>query len=374
MNKIVICHIIFKLDYGGLENGLVNIINNLNSKDFHHSIISLTSVTSFQNRINCKEYEIIEINKKEGKDIRAFFRVYKAIRKINPDIVHTRNISAIDMLLPAKIAGVKNLIHSEHGLNLQEIHGKYLRYNLMRRMSNFIVKKFVVVSEDLFNWLNIELKIPKNKITLIYNGVDTNLFNHVRNQNIYSKYFGQNDLMIIGTIGRLEKVKNQTFLANAFVKLLKEYPQYKDMIRLVIVGNGNLKSEIKSILKNSGMLHLAWLSEFRDDVINFYQGFSIFVLPSIREGISNTILEAMACGLPVIACKVGGNPELVKENRTGYLIEVNNIDSLVNALLKYIQNNEIADTHGKNGRAFVVQNFSLDKMISKYDKLYREII
>ena len=367
----VICHIIHKLDFGGLENGLVNLINAMPSDEYRHVIVSLKPSTDFQKRISQPDVQVVTINKAEGKDLGAYLRLWRLLRSLHPDIVHTRNIPALDMLFPAAMAGVKRLVHSEHGLDITELDGHHVRYNRLRRLSRTVAKRYIAVSRDLQLWLHEGIGIPEEKISLIYNGVDTNRFHP--NQTLaldISHEFVMPQLFVLGTVGRLESIKDQVTLARAFVRILELRPALRQTLRLAIVGDGNLRFEVEKILDSAGSRALAWLPGFRNDASYLYPLFDVFVLPSRREGISNTLLEAMASGLPVVATCVGGNPEVVEENVTGFLVEPNDPELMAHALLRYINDATLVTEHGRAARARVEKHFSLDAMVSEYRRVY----
>jgi sugar transferase (PEP-CTERM/EpsH1 system associated) len=373
-HRRLICHIIFRLDFGGLENGLVNLINLLPWNIYEHAIICLTNTTTFQKRIRRPDVRIFELQKEPGKNLTVYGRVWRLVRGLHPDIVHTRNLPSIDMLAPAALAGVRRLIHSEHGLDFMELEGKHRKYNQLRRLSRLIVKRYIVVSRDLTVWLNRNVGIPMDKISLIYNGVDTERFHPAQSTSmVLPRGFAPPGSFIIGSLGRLEPVKDQVTLTRAFLRLLEIRPQLRNILRLVIVGDGKLRPEIEDLLSYNGAANLAWLPGFRDDVAELYREFSLFVLPSRREGISNTILEAMASGLPVVATSVGGNPEIIKDGLTGKLVPPADPNALASALLLYLDNQQLITIHGNGGRKCVLDNFTISEMLRCYRHIYDTI-
>lgn len=372
--RTLICHIIFRLDFGGLENGLVNLINCLPSEEYVHTIICLEHATEFRQRIRQSDVKIYELHKKKGKDISMYWRIWKLLRQIKPDIVHTRNIGTIDMLLPAYLSGVKKLVHGEHGLEFMELEGENSKYNLFRRVIQVIVKKYIVVSHDLLIWLNNEVGVKREKISLIYNGVDIKKFHSATgSKDILPPRFAPDNAIIIGSIGRMEEVKDQMTLVKSFVQLLQNHPELYNDIRLIIVGDGRMIGDIRHYLKDKGVESLVWLPGFCDNVADFYRLFDVFVLSSKREGVSNTILEAMACGLPVIATDVGGNPEIVMNHSTGQLVAVESPDDVEKALLKYISNPLVRKNHGNIARARALSEHSLTAMVEKYRSVYQSL-
>jgi glycosyltransferase involved in cell wall biosynthesis len=165
-------------------------------------------------------------------------------------------------------------------------------------------------------------------------------------------------------------VKDQTNLARAFVHALRHMPTARARLRLVIVGEGGLRGEIERILDEGHARDLAWLPGERADVPDVMRGLDCFVLPSLAEGISNTILEAMASGLPVIATRVGGNTELMEPGMTGRLVPAADSPALAREVLGYFSEPALARRHGRAGRNFVERRFSLDRMVDQYQELY----
>ena len=367
----LICHIIYRLAIGGLENGVVNLVNYLPAAKYRHAIVCVTEATDFARRIERTDVEIHEIHKRQGKDFAAYGRMWRLLTNIKPDVVHTRNLPALDMLLPAWIAGVPRLVHSEHGRDLIELDGKNAKYNRFRRLSRLVVDQYLAVSQDLSDWLRTEIGIPVPRIRTIYNGVDTRRFTpEGKTRSVLPDGFAPTGTIVVGTFGRIDGLKNQLGLAEAFLYLLARKPDLRRSLRLVIVGDGDQRREIESALAKADALDLCWLPGFREDTSALYRALDIFVLPSLREGISNTVLEAMASGLPVIANRVGGNPEILPENVAGRLIPVSDEAALAAAILDYVANPELIHRHGESARAHVVRNFSLDTMVASYDQLY----
>ena len=175
-NLPLVCHIIYRLAVGGLENGLVNLLNNLPTRQYRHAVICLTTATDFRRRIRRPGVEIYEIHKKPGKDFAAYGRVWRLLRQLRPRIVHTRNLPAIDMLAAAKLAGVPRTVHSEHGFDMMELDGKHPWYNWLRSLSRLAVDRYIAVSRDIKDWLQRDVHVGVARLNLVYNGVDTERF------------------------------------------------------------------------------------------------------------------------------------------------------------------------------------------------------
>jgi glycosyltransferase involved in cell wall biosynthesis len=182
------------------------------------------------------------------------------------------------------------------------------------------------------------------------------------------------DSIVIGTIGRMEAVKDQATLARAFAMLVPQVSNGRRRLRLIMVGDGVLRSTAQKILDEAGCSDMAWLPGLRNDVPELLQAMDIFVLPSLVEGISNTILEAMSCGLPVVATRVGGNEELVVEGETGYLVPSGDPRAMVEAIRRYVDDPGLRKRHASNARARVEREFGIDDMVGRYAALYDDLL
>jgi glycosyltransferase involved in cell wall biosynthesis len=179
---------------------------------------------------------------------------------------------------------------------------------------------------------------------------------------------------LVGTVGRMQTVKDQTLLARAFVRALALAPALRPRLRLVLVGDGPLRAQAQAILAEGGVADLAWLPGERSDVPDVMCGLDLFVLPSQAEGISNTILEAMACACPVLATRVGGNAELVEPGVTGELVLAGDVEAMAQALVALAADPASAARLGQAGRARVEQRFCLQAMVGAYQRLYEQVL
>jgi sugar transferase (PEP-CTERM/EpsH1 system associated) len=372
----LIAHVIFRLGTGGLENGVVNLINNLPDDQFRHAVICMTDYTDFRKRITNDQVQVYCLNKKPGKDFTVYFRLWLLLMKIQPDILHTRNLSALEAQLPGFFAGVKHRVHGEHGRDIDDVDGINPRYLFLRRLFRPLIQRYIPMSLDLESWLLQQIKVPADKITQIYNGVDLNRFKpeHKKTRELLPIEFRLPHLKIIGTVGRLDPVKNQITLIDAFIHLLNTAPEVKNKVRLVLVGAGIMQEKLLKLVQEAGLTPWVWFAGERSDVAELMATLDIFVLPSINEGISNTILEAMATGLPVIASKVGGNPELVVDNETGFLVPKQDPSAIAHAIKHYLDNPELMTTHGQAGRSRCESMFSLQRMLADYERVYEQLI
>ncbi|MGB5104086.1 MAG: TIGR03088 family PEP-CTERM/XrtA system glycosyltransferase, partial [Steroidobacteraceae bacterium] len=352
----LIAHVIHRLDFGGLENGLVNLVNRLPAERYRHAIVCLAGFNPvFRQRIQRDDVEVISLDKRPGKDVGAYGRMWRVLRRLRPAIVHTRNLGTVDMQWVAAAARVPHRIHGEHGWEASDPQGLDPRSLRIRRACRPVIHRYVPMSRDLARWLEQDVGVPHDRIRQLYSGVDCDRFYPPSDYPLSAIRYP----LVLGTIGRLDPVKNQTSLLEAFATLGSE----RGDLRLTIVGDGPLRGTLESRAASLGIAEWVTFTGARNDTPDLLRSFDVFVLPSINEGISNTILEAMATGLPVVAGRVGGNPELVEDGVTGRLYDPVVPDALEHALLPYLADPSLRRAHGTAARARVVQNFSLDAMV-----------
>lgn len=370
----LIAHVVHRFDIGGMENGLVNLINRTPASRYRHAIICLTDYTSFKSRL-AREVPLYAIHKREGKDLRHYARLWRALKRLRPDIVHTHNLPALESQFLAMLAGVRARIHGEHGRDVRDLDGASRRYRFIRACFRPVVTRFVPLSRDLARYLSEDVGVPESKIEVICNGVDTDRFRPASDarRTLREKLFGRGDHIVIGSVGRMESVKDPLTLVRAYRRLVEAMPESRSAMRLLMVGDGSLLRAVQDELEQADLAGMAVLPGASDDVPELLQAMDIFVLPSLAEGISNTILEAMASGLAVVATDVGGNAELVVVNETGLLVPRSDPERMARAMASYVDNAPLRRRHGARGRERVAENFSIDGMISKYLDVYDDV-
>jgi sugar transferase (PEP-CTERM/EpsH1 system associated) len=366
---IRILHVLHAFSAGGLENGIVNLINR-SPEHLVHELCLLSKSGEFVDRLT-RPVVVHEMNKKSGNGLGLMFGLRGLFQRRHVDIIHTRNWAAFDGVLASCLTPKPVLIHGEHGRDISDPEGKIYRRNLARRLLAFRATKFVAVSRDLYTWLRQTVRIPKSKLTFIPNGVDTDRFSPVsRPDATLRKEFGIGDHeFVVGTIGRLDPVKNHQGL----IRAVRRLQEGGNPVRLVIAGDGPLRHEIETSAKQSLVEPNALVLGYRPDVERLYRIFDMFVLNSFAEGMSNTLLEAMASGLPVICTAVGGNVELVKNRETGFLISPGDDAALANAIEDYGARSKDSKTVATKARNLVVDSFSLTHMIDQYTALYNSV-
>ncbi len=368
----LVAHIVYRFDTGGLENGVVNLINHLPAGLFRHMVVALTEVTDFKRRLHDPSVPCVALHKPPGHGARVYPQLWRLLRAYRPSIVHTRNLAALEMQVAAWAARVPVRIHGEHGRDVDDLDGSSQRHQRMRRIYSPFVQRYVALSQDLHTYLVHRVGLAPQRIERIYNGVDAQRFSPPAGgpNPIPGAPFAAPAHWLVGTVGRMQAVKHQTLLARAFVLALQQQPALRERLRLVLVGEGPVRALAQAVLAEGGVSNLAWLPGERADVPAVMQGLNAFVLPSLAEGISNTILEAMSSGLPVIATEVGGNAELVQLGLTGLVVPSDDVPAMADAICSLANQPDKARRMGAAGRAAIEQHFSLQAMVAAYQQLY----
>jgi sugar transferase (PEP-CTERM/EpsH1 system associated) len=361
-----VVHVVYCLRVAGLENGVVNVANGLRSR-FRQTVVCIEDVGPLGQRLP-QEVPVIRLGKAPGSNLGMAWRLIRILRPLRPDIVHSRNWAALDAVIAARLAGVPVVIHGEHGREAFDPDGRNRRRNVIRRVMSPMIDQFVTVSADLRRWL-VDVGIPARKITHISNGVETTRFCPDGRPAGRARLGLPEDAIVVGTVGRLEPVKDHLTLLEAFAALGERTPA----VFLVIVGEGRTRPALEQRIGRPDLAGRVRLVGERSDVPALLNGFDVFVLSSIAEGTSNTILEAMATGLPVIATRVGGNPELVQDGVTGSLVPPGDWRRMAGALASYIDDAARRRAHGEAGRRRAVEQFSLDRMAAGYGDLYESL-
>ena len=210
--------------------------------------------------------------------------------------------------------------------------------------------------------------VPATKNQLINNGVDTDRFQPLRADALAALPAIRRPFTI-GTVGRIQDIKNHKGLVLAFLRLCELLPAQRDLLHLTIVGDGPLMPALQAQVAASGAAERIRLTGARADIDELMRSFDVFALPSFAEGTPITLLEAMACGLPVVASRVGGIPEVVSDDN-GTLVAPADHEAMAAAFANYFSDAALAARHGTAARLAVQQHYSMAAMLGNYTALY----
>ncbi len=371
---IKIGYIVSSLNYGGVEKYVVDLANNIDRSGFDPVIFSLSSHIPLSSQLNSNT-RIHTFERKKGNDPGLWLQLSKKISQEKIDVLHSNNWSTYLETVAAKLLSLRpRLIHVQHGMEANDEQTQRRRFakNRLRQACTFFTDQVAVVSEATKSFVQTEWYTPPDKIHLIHNGVNTDFFKPGSGKQIdhFKEKLGvTNTACIIGSVGRLMKVKNYAMLIKAFSMIVSKNPD----TRLVLVGDGPEKKSLQHLVQNLGIENKIIFAGTTSDVRSFLQIMDIFVLPSFSEGVSLSLLEAMAAGCPAVATAVGGNKEVINPFQNGLLVPSDNPAAMAHALENLINDQLLYQRLRENSRKTVIRKFSLKQMIYHYQQLYRKL-
>lgn len=365
-NRIRIAHLINYLSPAGKEVGVIKLLNAMDESCFQGYLIVINEVLDYLS-LDSGKVRVISLNKKEGNDPRIPFRLAKILRDEKIDIVHTHAWGTlVEGILAGKMAGSPLIIHGEHGT----FHADFKR-RMVQRMFFNLADHVLSVSAVLADNLSQKIGFDRKKITPILNGVDATKFKKdaAKRRHYRTIHHIDDRTVVIGTVGRRMKVKNHQLIIQAANLLRQNNYDFK----MAIVGETPSYSIGDELERMVAHLQLEKYVEFfgkQDDIAGYLNMFDIFVLPSLSEGCSNVIQEAMATELPALVSDVGGNLELVEDEKSGLLFRSNDVQDFTAALERLMNDRRLCEQLGQNARARMDRDFSLEAMIGNYTDFY----
>lgn len=372
---ITILHLLNKFTFGGTERVIVNLVRK--SPDHIRNIIGSFYDFSeeFVREIPEKHEFIYCLHKRDGNDIRIPFRIASLSKKFDVNIIHSLGWATYaEGLIAAYLLGKRRrFIHSYRGKTRADLMGIPRRRIYTEKLFSNFCEAIVVPSEESKREYAELVGIDASKIRVIYNGVDVDRFkgnDSLRWPRRREMGIGDGEI-VVGSVGRFDPVKNMTGLVIAFSKL-KEQERIKS--KLLLVGDGPELPGIVALVKDLELKPRVVFTGMSADIPKWLSAMDVYVQPSHFEGVPNSVLEAMAAGLPVIATRVGGVPEIVADRETGFLVPSNNQESLTRAIESLVKDLEKGRQMGTCGRRRVTSLFSIEKMAKEYEALYETVL
>jgi len=371
-NKKTIIHLIQSLDNGGCENMLLRTLPLLSN--FNHILVTLKKDGELAEKFKNKGFEIININQASLFNLVCYFRLIKIIKKINPDIVITYLFHAdmIGRLFVQPFIKVSVIPFLRTTYN----HEKYKFARLTEKLTKCFVKQYLANSESVKNFYVEGIGVAKEKITVIPNGIDVDFYDNIKRDENFRESLGikKEDLAII-CVANLHINKGHKYLLEAFEKLhsplLSQGGGSRGGLKLLLVGDGDEKENLLKQSENYESKNNILFLGKRNDVPKLLKISDIFVLPTLFEGMSNAIMEAMACELPIITTGIPENQELIENNKTGILIAKENSNEIIKVIRKIISNENFKNQLGYNAKNVITNKFNLNSIIPYLTKLLK---
>jgi len=362
-HKIKICHVVNRLEIGGMENGVINISNQLDRTKFQPLICCLKGLGPMSHRLK-SDVRLVNMGFNEGAAPLSFLKMMTFFRREKPDIVHAHGwgTGSFCSIIGARLARVPVAINGEHGFFFLKPYQIFLQRILAR-----LCQRLLSVSESLKAEAEQYFHFNQNRISVIVNGVDEEKFNGKYDVRYLKRKLFSNvtkEHFIIGCVGSLKPSKNQNMLLQA----LKEIADKRYFV--LFIGDGPDRQKLENNAAQYGIRDQVLFLGARHELHELFCVMQALVITSLKEGLSNVTLEAMASGLPVISTRVAGMTDVVRDGETGYLIALNDVTALKEKILQLSQNQQLAQTMGARGHLLISSNYSLKKMIAAYEKLY----
>lgn len=367
-----VLHVIDRLDMGGTEYVILKVMNGLPAQEFEHRVCAARGYNESLPHLQKMQHQIVVAGRNESKFQLLLFRLAAIMREFRPHIVHSRNWGAIEAIPAARLAGVPVAIHSEHGYIPDMLAGLPARQRIIRRGAYAMADAVFCVTEELRNFHASQTWLAPERIQVVHNGVDAERYSPqpALRRAVRERLQIPAGSLVLGVVSRLVPIKDHATLFRAAERLAT----HKIDVRVVVAGTGPERERLDALVNDSpalkGRVSFVGAIENVPEILN---ALDVFVLPSLMEGMSNTILEAMSCALPVAATRVGGNPDLVQEGRSGVLFAPGDDTHLAGQLELLAANEELRRDYGAAGRRRVLEDFSLDKMLAAYRHLYRDL-
>ena len=366
----LVVHLIYRLDFGGLETLMVERINRMPAAAYRHAVVCLTDYNPrFAEKITRPGVELYALHKQAGLSLGTHAALWRLLRRLKPAVLHSYNLSAIEYAPVALAAGVPVRVNGAHGRDAADPQGRNRKHNALRRAMVPFYDCCYANSADMQVWNRDVIGVPDHKSRLLANGIDADKFSRAADGGRTSAVFAP-ECIVIGTVGRVQDVKNHACLVDAFILLRERMPELRERLRLAIVGDGPLLDALRAQAQAAGISDHVWLPGARTDIADILRGLDIFAMSSIAEGTPGSALEAMASSLPVVGTRVGGIPEVVDDGVTGFVVPASDPAAMAAALERYVRDPALARVHGQAGRERVQRLYNMNAMVAGYQSLY----
>jgi len=367
--KIRVVHLATRLTLAGLGNVVTNLVRGMPSDRYGSSIWCLEEADVVGEDLRAEGYEVLELRKQRRRDFALFVRLAALARRERVDILHCHDeLGWFYGTVGAWLAGGPRVVFTVHGRRVDTSSRHLWEQKILGTMSTSLVGVSASLREQVID----EVGISPAKVSIIRNGIRVEPLEknfHLRRRTRKTLGFSESAI-VLGCVGRLDPVKNLNLLIEASAEARQAVPT----LFVVLVGEGPSREELAQKVAALGLKEKVIFLGLRKDVSDLLPAFDLYVCSSHREGISLSILEAMAAERAVIATAVGGNLELIQDGDTGILIKRGDRQALVRAIISLAADNERRHRLGQQARRNVEANFSLERMLLDYDSLYQSML
>ncbi len=361
-----IAHVVLSMDLGGLESIVLDLVREGRRLEQSVAVVCLERPGLLAPQVEAQGARLACLDKPSGIRLETFGRLRSLFRELRPDVVHTHQIGALFYAGPsARRAGVPGVVHTEHGKHYDRRRTRWLGRLAARHAS-----RFFCVSADIAASAETSRIVPRHKLHVVSNGIDTDRFRDGDRGSARRALGIPPGAPLIGTVGRLCEVKRHDLLLRAFQRVRARLGD----AHLLLVGDGPWMGRLRELAAGLGLTDRVHFAGYQAEPAPFLQAMDVFALTSESEGMPLVVLEAWAAGVPVVATRVGGLPELIDDGQTGLLVDFGDEGALAHALEGLIADRPGARRLGEAGRDRVESRFSLRRMADAYHRHYQEVL
>jgi len=366
MHRTRILFLIDELDIGGTEQQIFELATRINRERFK-PLVCCFRKGHIAREIEAAGVPVFNLKKRGKTDLPFLLRLARFLKEQRVQLLQTYLFTAnVWGHLAGKLAGIPIRVSSERNVDIWEKRYKKVAGRLLMSSSHAVV----VNAEAIKRYL-VQRGAPEEKITIIHNGVNCERFNGSLSGSDARKELGiSNETPIVASVARLEPQKGHTCLLQSAKFMLQKFPR----VKFLIVGDGPERKRLESLSHSLGIAESVVFTGGTREVPKLLSACDVSVLSSNKEGMSNSLLESMALGKPVVATRVGGNDEVIVEGETGFLVPRDNPQALATASLKLIEDKELARKMGQRAKERVMEQFSVSRMVRSTEDLYDSLV
>jgi sugar transferase (PEP-CTERM/EpsH1 system associated) len=368
---ITIGHVIYAFHDGGMERGILNIINFGDQERFRHIVLCLTQAGAFANQLRSPACEVVELRKRPGNDLHLPIRIAAAARRHQVDILHARGWSTlVETVVAARLAGIRATVYGFHGKTIEDLGGLSFERKWAQRIAVRWYQCVVTLNSRMRSEFATECCLPEERIRIIANGVDIETFYPRKDRGKLRATFGlPTDRFIVGNVARLDPIKNHEVILRALYRLREQGCQPF----FLLIGEGSHRPVLEREIERLNMAEDVCLYGYSDRIPELLNCMDVYIQSSFYEGFSNTVLEAMACGLPILATDVGGMRDLFFEGREGFFFHPHDDETLAALIARLQKDSFLRRTIAEQVRFHIVENFSVQNIVHAYESIYLKL-